>query len=202
MPQRIGDIRGFFSEVWNARDFASIGIEAAFVQDNHIRNPLKGTLRGLHYQVPPAAQGKLMRVTRGAIFDVAVDIRRGSPSFGRHAAAVLTADNWYQLWIPAGYAHGYCTLEDDTEVQYKTTDFYSPAHDRGIAWHDPMLMIPCPSRSKPPSCSSATALCRASPSNPICSSTPNRMHFRIGADWRQSFARTEAAGSRLLLRIL
>jgi dTDP-4-dehydrorhamnose 3,5-epimerase len=144
MPRRIGDVRGFFSEVWNARDFAAVGIEAAFVQDNHIRNPLKGTLRGLHYQVPPTAQGKLVRVTRGAIFDVAVDIRRGSPSFGRHAAAVLTADNWYQLWIPPGYAHGYCTLEDDTEVQYKTTDFYSPAHDRGIAWHDPMLMITRP----------------------------------------------------------
>ena len=114
------------------------------MQDNHVRNPLKGTLRGLHYQVPPAAQGKLVRVTRGAIFDVAVDIRRGSPSFGRHAAAVLTADNWYQLWIPPGYAHGYCTLEDDTEVQYKTTDFYNPAHDRGIGWDDPVLMITWP----------------------------------------------------------
>jgi dTDP-4-dehydrorhamnose 3,5-epimerase len=144
MPRRIGDTRGFFSEVWNSRDFASAGIDAAFVQDNHVRNPLKGTLRGLHYQVPPAAQGKLVRVTRGAIFDVAVDIRQDSPRFGRHAAAVLTADNWYQLWIPPGFAHGYCTLEDDTEVQYKTTDFYSPAHDRGITWSDPMLMITWP----------------------------------------------------------
>jgi dTDP-4-dehydrorhamnose 3,5-epimerase len=144
MPRRIGDVRGFFSEVWNARDFASVGIDAAFVQDNHVRNPQKGTLRGLHFQVPPAAQGKLVRVTRGAIFDVAVDIRQGSPSFGRHAAAVLTADNWYQLWIPPGFAHGYCTLEPDTEVQYKTTEFYSPAHDRGIAWFDPVLMITWP----------------------------------------------------------
>jgi dTDP-4-dehydrorhamnose 3,5-epimerase len=144
MPQRIGDTRGFFSEVWNARDFTSVGIDAVFVQDNHARNPSKGTLRGLHYQVPPAAQGKLVRVTRGAIFDVAVDVRRGSPTFGRHATAVLTADNWYQLWIPPGFAHGYCTLEDDTEVQYKTTDFYSPAHDRGIAWYDPALMITWP----------------------------------------------------------
>ena len=144
MPQRLGDTRGFFSEVWNARDFASVGIDAAFVQDNHVRNPSKGTLRGLHYQVPPVAQGKLVRVTRGAIFDVAVDVRRGSPTFGRHATAVLTADNWYQLWIPSGFAHGYCTLEDDTEVQYKVTEFYSPQHERGIAWNDPALLIAWP----------------------------------------------------------
>lgn len=144
MAQRIGDTRGFFSEVWNARDFSLVGIDTTFVQDNHVRNPFKGTLRGLHYQVPPAAQGKLVRVTRGAIFDVAVDVRRGSASFGRQATAVLTADNWYQLWIPPGFAHGYCTLEDDTEVQYKTTDFYSPAHDHGIAWNDPALMITWP----------------------------------------------------------
>lgn len=97
MPPRIGDTRGFFSEVWNARDFASVGIDAVFVQDHHVRNPAKGTLRGLHYQMPPAAQGKLVRVTRGAIFDVAVDMRRGSVAFGGHAAAVLTADNWYPL---------------------------------------------------------------------------------------------------------
>jgi dTDP-4-dehydrorhamnose 3,5-epimerase len=143
-PGRLGDTRGFFSEVWNERDFAAVGIEAHFVQDNHVRNPLKGTLRGLHYQLPPAAQGKLLRVTRGSIFDVAVDIRRGSPTFGRHADAVLSADNWQQLWIPPGFAHGYCTLEDDTEVQYKVTDFYSPENDRGIAWDDPALRINWP----------------------------------------------------------
>jgi dTDP-4-dehydrorhamnose 3,5-epimerase len=144
IPARIGDARGFFSEVWNARDFAASGISAAFVQDNHARNPQKGTVRGLHYQIPPTPQGKLLRVTRGAVFDVAVDIRRGSPTFGQHAAAVLSADNWYQLWIPAGFAHGYCTLEDDTEVQYKTTDFYAPICDRGIAWDDPDLRINWP----------------------------------------------------------
>ena len=133
-------------------------------------------MRGLHYQVLPAVRGKLVRVTRGAIFDVAVDVRRGSPSFGRHAAAVLTADNWHQLWIPPGYAHGYCTLEDDTEVQYKTTDFYSPAHDRGIAWHDPVLMITWPVTVDTAIVSDRY---RASPSNPICSSTRNRRLIRI-----------------------
>jgi dTDP-4-dehydrorhamnose 3,5-epimerase len=143
-PQRIGDSRGFFSEVWNERDFAAVGIEVAFVQDNHIRNPLRGTLRGLHYQMRPTAQGKLVRVTRGAILDVAVDIRRGSPTFGRHAAVPLSAENWQQLWVPVGFAHGYCTLEDGTEVQYKVTDFYSPPHERGIAWNDPELAIHWP----------------------------------------------------------
>jgi dTDP-4-dehydrorhamnose 3,5-epimerase len=144
VPERVGDSRGFFSEVWNERDFAAAGVNAVFVQDNHVRSPLTGTLRGLHYQMPPAAQGKLVRVTRGAIFDVAVDIRRGSSTFGHHAGAVLSAENWHQLWVPAGFAHGYCTLEDDTEVQYKVTDYYSPPHERGIVWNDPELMIAWP----------------------------------------------------------
>jgi dTDP-4-dehydrorhamnose 3,5-epimerase len=144
VPERIGDPRGFFSEVWNARDFSAAGIGAVFVQDNHVRSAHRGTLRGLHYQTPPAAQGKLVRVSRGAIFDVAIDIRRGSPTFGRHAGAILTAENWCQVWVPPGFAHGYCTLEDDTEVQYKVTDFYSPRHDRGIRWNDPALMIEWP----------------------------------------------------------
>ncbi len=144
VPRRIGDARGFFSEVWNARDFEKLAKGAVFVQDNHIRNPKRGTVRGLHYQIPPAAQAKLLRVTRGAIFDVAVDIRRGSPTFGRQADAVLSAENWYQLWVPAGFAHGYCTLEDDTEVQYKVTDLWSPEHERGIRWDDPALKITWP----------------------------------------------------------
>jgi dTDP-4-dehydrorhamnose 3,5-epimerase len=144
VPTRIGDSRGFFSEVWNRRTSASRGIDVRFVQDNHIRNPRSGTLRGLHYQIAPAAQGKLVRVTRGAIFDVAVDIRRGSPTFGRHAAVVLSAENWHQLWVPPGFAHGYCTIEDNTEVQYKVTDYYNLRHDRGIAWDDPLLAIAWP----------------------------------------------------------
>jgi dTDP-4-dehydrorhamnose 3,5-epimerase len=144
LPQRIGDRRGFFSEVWNARELARLGIDEVFVQDNHIGNPHAGTLRGLHYQLPPNAQGKLVRVTRGSIFDVAVDIRRGSPTFGQHVGTTLSADNWRQMWIPPGFAHGYCTLEDETEVLYKVTDYYSPAHERGIAWDDPGLAIAWP----------------------------------------------------------
>jgi dTDP-4-dehydrorhamnose 3,5-epimerase len=144
VPERIGDERGFFSEVWNSRELRRLGIDAGFVQDNHVRNPLAGTVRGLHYQVAPMAQGKLLRVTRGAVFDVAVDIRRGSSNFGRHAGTVVSAENWRQVWVPAGFAHGYCTLEDDTEVLYKVTDYYSPAHERGIAWNDPELAIAWP----------------------------------------------------------
>ena len=143
-PRGVGDVRGRFFETWNAREFAAIGITEFFVQDNHVVNPARGTLRGLHYQLPPAAQGKLVRVTRGAIFDVAVDIRRGSRGFGRHVGVVLSAENWHQLWVPAGFAHGYCTLEDDTEVLYKVTDYYSPEHERGIAWNDPQLLIAWP----------------------------------------------------------
>ena len=144
LPRRIGDQRGFFSEVWNARELSRLGIDGVFVQDNHVGNPLAGTLRGLHYQLPPVAQGKLVRVTRGAIFDVAVDIRRGSPSFGRHVGTTLSAENWRQAWVPPGFAHGYCTLEDDTEVLYKVTDYYSPTHERGIVWDDPALAIAWP----------------------------------------------------------
>lgn len=141
VPERFGDARGYFSETWNARTLAALGIEAVFVQDNHACNPRRGTLRGLHYQMSPCAQGKLLRVTRGGVLDVAVDIRRGSPRFGEHAAVLLSAENWRQLWVPPGFAHGYCTLEDDTEVQYKTTDYYSPSHERGIRWDDCTLAI-------------------------------------------------------------
>jgi dTDP-4-dehydrorhamnose 3,5-epimerase len=144
VPRRFDDSRGFFSEVWNARELAGAGIAADFVQDNHAGNRRIGTLRGLHYQLPPRAQGKLLRVTRGAVFDVAVDVRRGSPTFGHHVAALLTAENWQQLWIPPGFAHGYCTLADDTEVLYKTTGYYSPPHERGITWDDPALSIRWP----------------------------------------------------------
>jgi dTDP-4-dehydrorhamnose 3,5-epimerase len=140
-PARHGDQRGFFSEVYNQRVLRGLGIDATFVQDNHSRSAHKGVVRGLHYQIAPAAQAKLLRVVRGAILDIAVDVRRESPTFGRHAAAVISAENWRQVFVPAGFAHGFVTLQDDTEVVYKVTDYYSPSHERGIRWNDPALGI-------------------------------------------------------------
>lgn len=146
-PAILRDERGFFSETYNREVLAAAGIHSAFVQDNHSLSRCKGVVRGLHFQIDPHPQGKLVRVTRGAIFDVALDIRRGSPTYGRHVSAVLSVDNWAQLWVPVGFAHGFCTLEPDTEVIYKVTDFYVPACDRGIAYDDPDLGIVWPVRS-------------------------------------------------------
>ena len=143
-PRKFGDDRGFFSETWIERAMHEAGVGVHFVQDNHAFSAANGTVRGLHFQLPPMAQGKLVRVTRGAILDVAVDIRRSSPTFGKHVAAVLSAENWSQLWVPKGFAHGYCTLLPDTEVIYKVTEYYSPTHDRGIQWDDPALGIAWP----------------------------------------------------------
>src|SRR5262245_7920621 len=143
-PKIFRDERGFFSETYHYKALAAAGIDRTFVQDNQSLSRAKGVLRGLHFQIAPHAQGKLVRVTRGAIFDVAVDIRQGSPSFGRHVSAILSADNWSQLWVPEGFAHGFCTLEPDTEVIYKVTDFYAPECDRGLAWDDPDLGIAWP----------------------------------------------------------
>ena len=143
-PKKFGDGRGFFSETWNEQALAAAGIAAHFVQDNHAHSGAKGTVRGLHFQTGPMAQDKLIRVTRGAILDVAVDLRRSSTTFGKHVAAVLSAANWSQLWVPKGFAHGYCTLEPDTEVMYKVSAYYSPTHDRGILWDDPALAIAWP----------------------------------------------------------
>lgn len=144
-PARFGDNRGFFSETWNAARYAAAGIEGPFIQDNHSLSAKRGTVRGLHCQIAPSVQGKLVRVVRGAIWDVAVDLRRGSPSYGRHAAAVLSAENWAQLWIPGGFLHGFCTLEDATEVVYKVAGGqYDPAAERGVMWNDPDLALPWP----------------------------------------------------------
>src|SRR3954470_490959 len=123
-PRRFGDHRGFFLETYSVRDFAALGIPDVFVQDNHSLSAVPGTIRGMHFQLPPHAQAKLVRVLRGAILDIAVDLRRSSPSYGRHVAVELTADNAQQLFIPAGFAHGFCTLARDTEVAYKVTALY------------------------------------------------------------------------------
>lgn len=145
-PSLLRDRRGFFSETYNRRTLRDAGIDCEFVQDNHSLSRSKGVLRGLHFQVEPHPQGKLVRVVRGAIFDIAVDIRQGSPTFGRHVSAVLSAANWSQLWLPVGFAHGFCTLEPDTEVIYKVTDYYAATCDRGIAFDDPDLAIVWPIR--------------------------------------------------------
>ena len=143
-PRRHVDERGFFSEVYNRAALAEIGIATEFVQDNHALSIPKGVLRGLHFQRPPFAQAKLVRVVRGAILDVAVDIRRGSPNWGQHVAVTLSAELWNQIYVPEGFAHGYCTIEPDTEVLYKVNRPYSPVDDRGLLWNDPALGIVWP----------------------------------------------------------
>ena len=141
VPKKFGDHRGFFSETFNRKTLRDLGIDAEFVQDNHSLSVEKGVVRGLHYQVPPTAQDKLVRVIKGAILDVAVDIRRGSSTFGRHITAMISAENWRQIFVPRGFAHGFVTLEPNTEVLYKVTDYYSPKDERGIRWNDPALGI-------------------------------------------------------------
>ena len=140
-PRRFGDARGFFSESWNAQTMADAGIDLAFVQDNHSLSARKGTLRGLHFQTPPMAQDKLVRCGRGALFDVAVDIRSGSPTYGQWFGVELSAENGRQLLVPIGFAHGFVTLNDDTEICYKCTAPYAPECDAGIAWNDPAIGV-------------------------------------------------------------
>ena len=143
-PRKFGDARGFFSETYNRRRRAEMGFDAEFVQDNHSLSVEAGVVRGLHFQSPPHAQAKLVRCVRGAILDVVVDLRRASPSFGDHAAVELSAGNWRQLLVPVGFAHGFATLEPDTEIIYKVTDCYAPDHDHGLLWNDPALGIDWP----------------------------------------------------------
>ncbi len=143
VPPKFDDGRGFFSETYNRRSLAEVGIELEFVQDNHSLSLDAGTVRGLHFQTPPHAQAKLVRVARGAVLDVVLDLRIGSPHFGHHASVVLSAENWHQIFVPVGFAHGFCTLTPNTEVLYKVDQFYAPA-EGGIAWNDPDLGIAWP----------------------------------------------------------
>ena len=140
-PPRFGDSRGWFSEVWSARRFAEVGVDGPFRQDNQSFSQQAGTLRGLHCQIGTHAQGKLVRVLRGRIWDVAVDIRHGSPTYGSHVGAELSAANGQQLWIPVGFLHGFVTLDPDTEVFYKVTADYNRESERGVVWNDPDLAL-------------------------------------------------------------
>jgi dTDP-4-dehydrorhamnose 3,5-epimerase len=143
-PARFSDPRGFFSETWNQGRFAEAGIAGPFIQDNHAVSTEAGVLRGLHCQIGANAQGKLVRCVKGAIYDVAVDARWGSPSFGRYVGAEISAENWTQIWVPVGFLHAYCTLTAETEVIYKVTGAYDKAAERGVIWNDPDIGIAWP----------------------------------------------------------
>jgi dTDP-4-dehydrorhamnose 3,5-epimerase len=142
VPKRFGDNRGFFAETYHRGKFAEQGIDVEFIQDNHSLSAQVGVVRGLHYQLAPNAQAKLVRVIRGAVLDVAVDIRRSSPTFGKVATAELSAENGRLIFIPVGFAHGFVTRAPNTEVVYKVSAYYSPADERGIAWNDPDVAVP------------------------------------------------------------
>jgi dTDP-4-dehydrorhamnose 3,5-epimerase len=166
-PKVFGDERGFFFESFNhARFEEAVGRPVRFVQDNHSKST-KGVLRGLHYQVQQA-QGKLVRVVQGEVFDVAVDIRRSSPTFGKWVGAHLTAENKHQLWVPEGFAHGFVVLSDSAEFLYKTTDYYAPAHERSILWNDPDLRIQWPISSDPTLSSKDSNATRLNQANVYC----------------------------------
>lgn len=141
-PRVFGDERGFFMESWNAEFFAKVGLDLTFCQDNHSRSQ-KGVLRGMHFQ-NPGPQGKLVRVVRGSVFDAVVDLRRSSPTFGKWAGVILSAENKHMLWVPEGFAHGFLTLEDDTDFLYKCTAPYAPQHEASLAWNDPAVGIEWP----------------------------------------------------------
>ena len=146
-PKVFGDERGYFYESWNKRTFAELGIDADFVQDNHSKSQ-RNVLRGLHYQIEHS-QGKLVRATAGSVYDVAVDLRRSSPTFGQWVGFTLSAENKHTAWIPPGFAHGFCVTSDAAEFLYKTTDYWSPAHERTLLWNDPQLAIPWPLSGAP-----------------------------------------------------
>ena len=148
-PNRHVDQRGFFAETYSRKKYLEYGIDIEFVQDNHSISKEVGTLRGLHFQTPPHAQAKLVRCGRGALFDVTVDIRRGSPTYGKWESFELTAENGYQLYVPIGFAHGFMTLEQESEIVYKCSDYYAPETEKSISWKDPDIKICWPKLDKP-----------------------------------------------------
>ena len=157
-PKVFGDARGFFLESFSEKAFReATGVTLPFVQDNHSRST-KGVLRGLHYQLPPHAQGKLVRVTQGAVFDVAVDLRRSSPTFGQWVGVELSGENHRQCWIPPGFAHGFVVLSDSADFLYKTTDYYAPQVEGAVRWDDPEIAIEWPVLDVPPSLSAKDAI--------------------------------------------
>jgi dTDP-4-dehydrorhamnose 3,5-epimerase len=170
--QQYRDERGFFSETYSRRALADVGIDSDFVQDNHSLSNPRGVIRGLHFQIPPFAQDKLVRVLRGAILDVAVDLRHRSPTYGQHVAQVIRADDGVQIFIPIGFAHGFCTLEPETEVLYKVSAYYSPAHDRGLRWDDPALGIAWPVEAH------QAALSEKDRRHPTLAELPVYFHYR------------------------
>jgi dTDP-4-dehydrorhamnose 3,5-epimerase len=167
VPKRFGDVRGCFCETWSERLFRENVANVIFVQDNQSLSVNKGTVRGLHLQKPPAAQGKLVRVLRGSILDVAVDVRRGSPTYKQSVSVKLDAAEGAQLWIPPGFLHGYCTLEDDTEVFYKVTSYYSPSHEVGVLWSDSEINIKWPIEAE------SAVLSQKDLLNPVLSDLPD-----------------------------
>ena len=149
VPRKIGDDRGYFSEIFRLAQFIEIAGRCEFVQDNQSLSIRPGTIRGIHFQSRPSAQGKLVRCLAGSVFDVAVDLRHDSPSFGRWISTVLTPDSLNQLWIPVGFGHGFCTLEPNSIISYRVTDYYSPENDKGVAWNDPNLNVEWPDLADP-----------------------------------------------------
>ncbi|MAE59859.1 MAG: dTDP-4-dehydrorhamnose 3,5-epimerase [Planctomycetaceae bacterium] len=144
VPKKHGDHRGFFSETYNKQAFAEAGIDLDFVQDNHSLSAERGVMRGLHYQSPPFGQDKLVRVVQGSVLDVAVDLRKSSPTYGQHITAEISAENWTQILVPIGFAHGFITLKPNTEVIYKVTNYYAPNNDGGVLWNDPDIGVDWP----------------------------------------------------------
>ncbi|MDG2404760.1 MAG: dTDP-4-dehydrorhamnose 3,5-epimerase [Paracoccaceae bacterium] len=149
MPHRFDDQRGFFAETYSRQKYAEMGVYVEFIQDNHSLSHIVGTLRGLHFQAPPNAQGKLVHCGRGAIFDVAVDIRQGSPTYAQWVGYELSAENGHQVYVPTGFAHGFVTLQPDSEIVYKCSDYYAPETEGSLAWDDPDIGIKWPLKGNP-----------------------------------------------------